>query len=395
MIKPIQPTSEHPQGGFWVKAVVRCKSDGKSIKKERSLWAEDFSNKSDLKRAASKLEADLFEQAREAADNYDKGIKAKKNDVWTLKAVAEDRIKKYGDTSMGTYFKSIIDLCGKALPGDFESVYWSTIKYLRETPYVKQGSTKEVTRTESTINRYRSVFRLIFNHARQIRVLPDDTTITDNFDYGFDTEEGRDRVWSPEEKSRIFAEMEKSNSWLSMAVYFASINPIRAGDLFGDEKRGNPGLRKSNWNPGKNWVEFLASKTGRGKKTSKEKKRPTFLKQIDDKLRNYFNSLPQNCDMLFQRITKDGFGYPVKCYKNEWERICKEAKVPDFHFHDLKHCAITFLLDHGYSELDLENCGIQFSKEMIKRYYHYDATKAPVISGFEKPELKVFKKEAV
>jgi len=390
MKKTMQPTKEHPDGGIWVKAVVRSKITGKPVKREKTIWAEDFPTKTEMKRAADRLEVELFDLARQEATRVDTEAKKSKGKVWTLKTVAEDRIAKYGDTSMTTYFRSIIDLAGSTIPEDFEKTYWATIKYLQDTPYIKQGSTKEVIRSESTINRYRSVFRLIFNHARQIKALPDNTTITDKFDYGFDTEEGRDRTWTPEEKERIFAEMEKSNSWLTMAVYFASINPIRAGDLFGDEKRGNPGLRKSNWNPAKNWVEFLASKTGRGKKSSKEKRRPTYLKQVDERIRNYFESLPENCDQLFPRITKDGFGYPVKCYKDEWERICREAKVEDFRFHDLKHCAITFLLDHGYSKLDLENCGIQYSKEMIKRYYHFDADKAPVIAGFEKPELKVF-----
>ncbi len=45
-------------------------------------------------------------------------------------------------------------------------------------------------------------------------------------------------------------------------------------------------------------------------------------------------------------------------------------------WHDLKHCSITWMLDNGFSELDLKNLGIQYNAQMIARYYHRDADKA-------------------
>ena len=55
--------------------------------------------------------------------------------------------------------------------------------------------------------------------------------------------------------------------------------------------------------------------------------------------------------------------------------MLEEARIDDFHWHDLKHCAITWMLDNGYTERDLRNLGIQYSPAMINRYYHTDAAK--------------------
>jgi len=76
-------------------------------------------------------------------------------------------------------------------------------------------------------------------------------------------------------------------------------------------------------------------------------------------------------------------------YDKEWQRILDEADVKDFRWHDLKHVALTYLLDNGYTERDLMQCGIQYTREMVDHYYHHDAEKAPVIPGYEKPQLRI------
>jgi len=55
--------------------------------------------------------------------------------------------------------------------------------------------------------------------------------------------------------------------------------------------------------------------------------------------------------------------------------MLREARINDFHWHDLKHCAITYMVDAGYTILDLKNLGIQFSEEMVERYYNFSAKK--------------------
>lgn len=378
MIKKIDPTKNHPLGGLWVNYVVKKK--GKYFKVEKSIWFEDYVSKKACEIAAKAVELQCIESAKAKAETEEgkrkDEIRKVERSIWTLEKVALDRIEKYGNASMHCHFKGVIRLAGQTLPEDFKDSYFNTIKILRETPIAQTGKL----RSESTINRYKATFRMIFRHAVMEGVAkPDMVRII----YKLNPEDSRDRVWTPEEKNRIFKVMEDMHSWLYWAVYFASINPIRASDLFGNAKDGNPGLRRENWNPDENWIQFFASKTRR------IKNRFTYLKQIDEKLRQYFSSLPQDCDFLFPKVTENGTLSPInqlnQGYRNEWERICEKADIKDFHFHDLKHCAITFLLDNGYTREHLKDCGIQYTDEMIDRYYHFNAGKAPVIPGFENP----------
>jgi integrase len=175
-------------------------------------------------------------------------------------------------------------------------------------------------------------------------------------------EKGRDRILTPEEAKRILEVMENSGSYLYWPFYFSLRNPIRRGDL---EK-----LTRDNLNWFKPWVHFYPSKT------RNRKSRETCLPFIDAPILNYFKSLPVSCNLLFPRkIDNEGNVFDLGDFKKHWREILTAAKVEDFRWHDLKHCAITWMLDSGYSERDLKNLGIQYSPTMIDRYYHADANK--------------------
>lgn len=357
----------------------------KAGKLKETLWLKDFPSKKEWRAAAKTLELEFDKKLRAKLQTQTNNRSLKETD---FKAVALTRIQNEGDASMGGYFDRLIALVGDKRPSEWRSAYLSTMQYLKNT--VNPANKKP--RSPGTLNRYRSVFKMVFNFAKDEHIVSDYDL---NLKIKLDHEEGRDRVWTAAERDKIFEVLHARNSWLTMAVYFSAFNPIRAGDLFGcrdDDKNGfNPGLRKENFNPIKNWVEFYANKT------KKKNLRPTYLKQIDEKLRDYFSSLPSDCPFLFPRIYSDGSWKQVEArrgyreYDTEWDTVLLLAGVKDFHWHDLKHCSITYLLDNGYSELDLKNCGIQYTRRMIDRYYNYDAEKAPVLEGFEKPKtlLKV------
>jgi integrase len=197
---------------------------------------------------------------------------------------------------------------------------------------------------------------------------------------GFDreTETARDRVWTEQERKAIFKALEDRKSHLFWPVYFMSMNPIRKGDLIG--------LKREHLNLFKPEVHFVPQKTG------KRKPREAHLICIDTPLLEYFKGIPAGRQHLFTR--KDG--NPLGDFKKEWHAVLRNAEtilekehaanpLPDgrkpkdvltLRTHDLKHCAITFMLDKGFRELDLRNLGIQYSSDMIRRYYHEDADKA-------------------
>jgi len=386
-IKELESTEAHPKGGVCIREFSR--KGTKTFKSEGTVWRDEFKTKKDYSIAIDEMKAKLGKEVQAKAKGVKPMYAIEAQGETTLEAVARDRIRKSGDSSMLCYFEEIIKLCGDTQPENYRKAYYATIQYLEDTKSPKNGKMRAV----STINRYKSVFRMIFNHATNGM---DEPIVFVPVKIKLKKEPERDRVWTPAQKERIFAAMEEMDSWLYWPVYFSSFNPIRASDLFGfdDPEDFNPGLRKDDFKELKNWVEFSA------KKTSEDNDRPTYLKQIDFCLVRYFKSLPPDIDYLFPRKMPDGSYRPVlmskkgREYDLEWERICEKAEVVGLRWHDLKHCAITFLLDHGYTKMDLQQCGIQYSEAMINRYYHFDADKAPVIKGFEKPGLKLFEKEA-
>jgi integrase len=168
-------------------------------------------------------------------------------------------------------------------------------------------------------------------------------------------EEPRDRVLSADEEERLLSALKRNDSYLYWPVRFSLRNPIRKGDLIT--------LTRANLDRFKPCIHFRASKTW------KLKQRETVLIFLDDDLLEYFDRLPKECELLFPRTEKGEF---LGDFKTHWHRMLKEARIEDFHWHDLKHCAITSMMDEGYNEHDLRGLGIQFSPAMIARYYHHD-----------------------
>lgn len=175
-------------------------------------------------------------------------------------------------------------------------------------------------------------------------------------------EQVRDRILTEEETVKILEAMRQHNSYLHWPFYFSLRNPIRRGDL--------EGLTRDNLNWFKPWIHFYPSKT------RNRKRRETCLPFLDEPLMRYFKSLPANCNLLFPRmVDKEGNAHSLGDFKKHWHSMLVAANVEDFRWHDLKHCAITWILDSGYSDRDLKNLGIQYAPAMIDRYYHTDANK--------------------
>lgn len=174
-------------------------------------------------------------------------------------------------------------------------------------------------------------------------------------------ETSRDRVLTESECTRIMNVMQLNGSYLYWPFYFSLKNPIRLGDL--------RNLTKENLDWFKPWIHFYASKT------MKRKKRETCLPFLDESLMEYFKSLPEDCPYLFPRIDSKGRWFKLGDPKRHWHSILQQAEIKDLRWHDLKHHSISWILDNGYSALDLKNLGIQYSDSMINRYYHFSAEK--------------------
>lgn len=75
---------------------------------------------------------------------------------------------------------------------------------------------------------------------------------------------------------------------------------------------------------------------------------------IDDDMLKYFDGLPAECEFLFSRFVNGDYT-DLGDFKNHWHTMLKESRIENFRWHDLKHCGVTFMIDAGYSTLDLKS----------------------------------------
>lgn len=376
----IPPNNEHPSGGY--KIAITDHKNNKHYKKEKVLWCDSYQSKKeledDIQRWVVKIKEDLKAVINKA--DFEANLPSR---ITTLADAIDLKLAREGDSGIPEYFKIIRRKYGEYKPSEWRDMYYTVINELKSS-----DSNYGKPRSPATINRYMSAFSLLFKFAQK-EGIPDL-----QIEYDFDVEEGRDRVLSPEEKERLFKAME--GSWLEHAIYFAYYNPIRAGDQFGyqseDPKKKNGGIRVMNWFQKDNYITVKAHKTYARKKNRKQQL--TYFMQIDEKIREYFKSLPQNPEQhLFPRKMEDGTYRQLKCYdgyreyRDEFQRLLKKAEIEDFHWHDLKHCAITNIVKKLPVDVNifvyLKKLGVQYSEKMVLKYTNYDINSAPRLPGFE------------
>lgn len=69
------------------------------------------------------------------------------------------------------------------------------------------------------------------------------------------------------------------------------------------------------------------------------------------------------------------FTYTSAGLKSTWRFLIREIEIHDFHFHDLRHCAISSLLERGLNVIEVATISGHKSLAMLKRYSHLDVGK--------------------
>jgi len=59
-----------------------------------------------------------------------------------------------------------------------------------------------------------------------------------------------------------------------------------------------------------------------------------------------------------------------KSWRSAWRTLTKKAGLPGFRFHDLRHCAITQLAEHGTFDSTIMAIAGHVSRRMLERYSH-------------------------
>jgi len=245
------------------------------------------------------------------------------------------------------------------LDSDFRRKVEALATILREEPNKKTGKPIK----GNTFNQVFAYMRAAINHSYKTYRIEKKPIRA----YPAMRGENRVRIWTPEEKDRIFWALKGTGSYLYWPVRFLSVSPMRW-------RSDGVGLTfTENYDKINEVIYFLADKT---ENRGKAKKAIYHLWYDDEELRNHILG-PHNTDYIFEMIDRHGrWNHTYRNYQPEWDRILKIAEVENFTIHDIKTCAVTHMLDSGYSFLDLENLGIQFDARVIqKHYYNYDGLK--------------------
>jgi integrase len=159
--------------------------------------------------------------------------------------------------------------------------------------------------------------------------------------------QGRDRILNDEEFGRLFIELEKISPWYKPLVEFALETAMRRGELMS--------LLWANVNFEKSVAFLPITKNGDSRYVPLSSKAIRIIK-----------SLPRGIDGRVFPLNKGTVSILFL-------RAIRRAKVEDFHFHDLRHAAITRLASIFSNPMEIAAISGHKSLSMLRRYTHLKA----------------------
>ncbi|MCX2694088.1 site-specific integrase [Pseudomonas sp. DCB_CB] len=170
--------------------------------------------------------------------------------------------------------------------------------------------------------------------------------------------EGRNRRLSPDEERRLFAEVNRhSNPMLGWIVGIALETGMRSGEI--------ASLRRPQVDIERRIVRLVDTKND-GQRTVPLSKRATAL----FKAAMMNTARPSDCNLVFfGEPGKDGKRRPY-AFTKIWGLLVKKLQLSDFRFHDLRHEAVSRLVEGGLSDQEVSSISGHKSMQMLKRYTH-------------------------
>ena len=208
--------------------------------------------------------------------------------------------------------------------------------------------------SNGTCNRFLAYAKAIFNLAIKYELIEKNPLArVDKM-----KETARDRVLTDDERKDLFKVLQANSrlKHLVPAVQFAIQVPIRKSELVG--------LKKDSLDMINGLIRLRNGTTKNGQGT---------YVPIPPNMIEYFRSIPAASEYLFYRKEGDKY-YSLGDFKNGWKAALKEAKIEDFHFHDLRHISATDLIDNGTPDRIVRSIA-NWRTDMLTRYYHMDSRK--------------------
>lgn len=210
-------------------------------------------------------------------------------------------------------------------------------------------------RNPATVNRYLAVLSHAFTVAVKEWQWLDDTPMR-KVTKGKETR-GRVRFLSDDERVRLLkACKESSNAYLYPVVVLALSTGMRSGEIMGltwdvvDLSKGYAILHDT-----KNGERRRVAITGHALEQLKELSR---VRRIDSKL------LFPSKEVTHGKIQKS------MDLRKPWITAMQNAEIEDFHFHDLRHSAASYLAMNGASLAEIAEVLGHKTLQMVKRYAH-------------------------
>ncbi len=169
---------------------------------------------------------------------------------------------------------------------------------------------------------------------------------------------GRNRRLTPEEQQRLFdAVGAHSNPMLGWVVRLAVETGMRSSEI--------TGLRRSQIDVDRRIVTLRDTKNGTARTVPLTRAAAEILRAaLDHPIR------PIDTDLVFfGEPGRDGRRKPY-VFQKLWAGIVRELGFVDLHFHDLRHEAVSRLVEAGFSDQEVAAISGHKSMQMLKRYTH-------------------------
>ncbi len=170
---------------------------------------------------------------------------------------------------------------------------------------------------------------------------------------------GRNRRLAPDEEQRLFEELDRhSNPMLAWVARIALSTAMRQGEILSLRRQQVDLLRRV--------VRLQRSKNGDSRTVPLSQTALAAFHQAMEHAANLDVSSPL---LFFGEPGRDGRRRPYVMQK-VWADAVRRAGIEDFRFHDLRHEAVSRLVEAGLTDQQVATISGHRSMQMLKRYTH-------------------------
>lgn len=252
----------------------------------------------------------------------------------------------------------------------FPYIFENYLKIFKTTPVKRTGKP----RSGVSINRYVEIARSAYNVALKLGLIQENPINCIRFPKL--EESKRDRYLTEAEELKLLNSIPEHRPYLLPFIEYNLAVPCRKGEL----SKAN----RDQYNVFTNTVYIPDSKAG-----------IPIHKPVPESMKEYFRNIPAECPYLFYREIKgsrsDRSGENVKYaplgdFKKAFSYCLVKANITDFRIHDLRHRAVTSMIENGNNENIVADVAGWKSTKMLKNYRHINTLKSAQAITFGKPK---------